>query len=375
MLYLDYAASGPMHPEALAAMLPLLTTSYGNPSGIHSASRIAKDHLETAREKVAGSLGATAREIVFTGGGTEANALAILGFAAAQERPGHIVTTAIEHPAVKQAALHLEKQGHTITFLKPDRFGRVESEQVAEAITDSTFLVTVMLANNEIGTVQPYREIALLCDERGIAFHCDAVQAIGKIQMDLADLPVTSLALSGHKFGGPKGVGALFVRRGHRLLPVIPGGGQEYNRRSGTQNVAGAVGMATALEIAVRELESNVADLEQLRDDLIRQVTAIDGAHLTGHPTARLPHIASFRIDGLDGESLVVFLDAKGVCASTGSACSSGTVQASPVLRACGFSEVEARGSLRLSVGVDLNLQDIARVGGLVVQAQMQESS
>lgn len=343
-------------------MLPLLTEDFGNPSGIHTISRIARDHLEGAREQVAKSLGADSREIVFTGGGTEANALGILGVAALRSDPGHVVTTMIEHPSVKQAALRLEKQGHQVTFLRPDRYGRVEVEQVEEALTDSTFLVTVMLGNNEIGTIQPYREIAELCEARGIAFHCDAIQAVGKVPIDLEELPLTTMSLSGHKFGGPKGVGALFVRRGHKLAPIIPGGGQESNRRSGTQNVPGAVGLSTALAVARRDYQTNHLHLLAMRDELLKLTESIAGMHLTGHPEMRLPHIASFRFDGLDGESLLTFLDSKGICASTGSACSSGTVQASPVLLACGYRESEARGSLRLSVGVHTRQDDVAAV-------------
>lgn len=360
-----------MHPEAVAAMLPLLTEHFGNPSGIHAVSRIARDFLEGAREQVAAALGAKPKEIIFTGGGTEANALGILGLAKIQPRSGHIVTTQIEHPAVKQACLSLQTQGHRVTFLKPDRFGQVQSVQVAEAITDDTFLVTVMLGNNEIGTIQPYREIADLCDARGVAFHCDAVQAVGKVPLDMGEVPFTSLALSGHKFSGPKGMGALFVRRGHRLSPVTPGGGQEWNLRSGTQNVAGAVGLGVAIEVAMGALESNVRHLAMLRDELIRQVESVPGAYLTGHPVDRLPHIASFRLDDVDGESLVVLLDAKGICASTGSACSSGTVQASAVLRACGFSEVEARGSLRFSVGPNSKFAELSDIGEILSSARL----
>lgn len=363
-----------MHPEAVAAMLPLLTEHFGNPSGIHVVSRIAKDYLEGAREQVAAAVGASPKEIVFTGGGTEANALGILGLARTNSRPGHIVTTQIEHPAVRKACLSLESEGHRLTFLKPDRFGQVQTEQVEEALAGDTFLVTVMLGNNEIGTIQPYKKIAEVCHARGVSFHCDAVQAVGKVPLDMDEVPFTSLALSGHKFGGPKGMGALFVRKGHRLSPLTPGGGQESNLRSGTPNVAGAVGLGRALEIANRDLESNVRRMLSLRDELIRQVCQLPNAHLTGHPTERLAHIASFRLEGSDGESLVLLLDRQGVCVSTGSACSSGTLQASPVLLACGFSEVEARGSLRLSLGVNLRDVDIENVGETIGRAVLAES-
>lgn len=358
-----------MHPEAVAAMLPLLTEHFGNPSGIHAVSRIARDYLEGAREQVAAALGAKPKEIIFTGGGTEANALGILGLAKQHSRPGHIITTQIEHPAVKQACLSLEAHGHRVTFLKPDRFGQVQTEQVAEALTPDTFLVTVMLGNNEIGTIQPYRQIAELCDAQGIAFHCDAVQAVGKVPLDMDDLPFSSLSLSGHKFGGPKGMGALFVRRGHRLSAMTPGGGQESNLRSGTQNVAGAVGLGTAIELAAKYLDDNVERLLALRNELLVHMAEIPGVFATGHPIDRLPHIASFCLNGVDGESLVVFLDSKGICASTGSACSSGVVQASPVLLACGLPEATARGSLRLSVGSDTELEALRNVVDTVREA------
>lgn len=359
VIYLDHAATTALLPEAVEAMMPLLTRDFGNPSGVHAASRIARDHLESAREEVAACLGADPHEIIFTGGGTEANALAILGLAELQASPAHLICSQIEHPAVRAAVALLEARGHEVTWLRPDHHGRIESTQVRDALTPQTFLVTLMLGNNEIGTLQPVGEISELCEEHGVAFHCDAVQAVGKVPLDLARLPLTSMALSGHKFGGPKGVGALFVRRGHRLAPLIPGGGQERKLRSGTQNVPGAVGLATALRLSTQNLIKNSAHLTALRDSAMELMLTLPGVHLTGHPTLRLPHIASFRVDQTDGESLVVYLDSKGICVSTGSACSSGTVQASPVLLACGLKEVEARGSLRLSVGLATTQTDI----------------
>lgn len=369
MVYLDYAASGPLLPEVLQAMLPVLTEHFGNPSGVHAYSRVARDYLESSREEVAASLGVSASEIVFTSGGTEANALAILGHASTRAEPGHIITTAIEHPSVTQAVANLKKTGHEVTVLMPDRTGLIGVETVGEAIRGSTFLVSMMLGSNEIGTLQPFQEVAELCDQRGIAYHCDGVQGVGKVPINLGEVPLSTLSLSAHKFGGPKGIGALFVRRGHSLKAITPGGGQEHKLRSGTQNVSGAVGLGRAISLAVAELATASPVLQKLRDYVISQLCQIPEVSLTGHASLRLPHIASFILEKVDGESLIVFLDARGICASTGSACSSGTLQASPTLLACGLTDVEARGSLRLSVGRETRLEDLLGIKEAVLDA------
>lgn len=369
MLYLDHSATTPMLPEVLEAMLPLMTQHFGNPSGIHSVSRVARDYLEVAREQVAECLHCSPKEVIFTSGGTEANSLAVLGLANRRTVPGHIVSTQIEHAAVREALSQLERRGHSVTYLRPDSDGLIAASDVAAELRSDTFLVTVMLANNEIGTLQPVNEIAQLCEGREIAFHTDAVQAAGKLPLLTDDMRPSTLAISAHKFGGPRGMGVLFARAGHQLEPVLPGGGQEFGRRSGTQNVAGAVGLARALSIAVEGLDANVRAMCEARNFLIRELTMLPNVVLTGHPTRRLPHIASFRIPDVDGQSLVVLLDRQGICASTGSACSSGTVQASAVLRACGLSETEARGSLRLSVAPSTPLSDLARVKEAVQSA------
>lgn len=359
MIYLDHAATTPVHPEALEAMIQVLRDDYGNPSGVHGISRIARDRLEDARERVATALGCSPREIVFTSGGTEANAIAILGIPSLRTGSRHIVTTAIEHPSVRNTVAELGQRGHQVTSLKPDEYGVVTAQQVAESISDQTALVSVMLGNNEIGTIQPYEQIAAVCEHRGIPFHCDAVQGVGKLPLALSSVPFTSAAISGHKFGAPKGIGVLYVRRGHKLNPLIPGGGQESGLRSGTQNVAAAVALAVALERAVRDLPHNVVKLRTLQQTLTSALTFLPGVQLTGHPELRLPHIASFILESAD-EEVCLDLAARGICASTGSACSAGTVQASPVLLACGYSDFQARRSIRLSVGKASNDADVA---------------
>jgi cysteine desulfurase len=353
-VYLDHAATAPLRREALEAMLPYLTEHFGNPSSIHAAGRRARLGLDEARETVAHLLGARPREIVFTAGGTEADNLAVKGVAwAGSARGRRIVTTAVEHKAVLHACSVLERFGFGVTYLPVDRYGMVDPDAVANAIDDHTTLVSVMYANNEVGTIQPIREIGSICRERRVLFHVDAVQAAGHLPLEVNELQVDLLSLAAHKVGGPKGVGALFVRHGTQLLPQQSGGSQERQRRAGTENVAGIVGFARALDLARADAEGErePTRLAKMRDALLQGVTAIPGAEPTGHPERRLPSIASFVIDGVEGGDLVAALDLEGIATSTGSACTTGSADPSHVLLAMGYAPEKAHGSLRLSVG------------------------
>jgi cysteine desulfurase len=357
-IYLDHAATTPLHPAVLDAMLPHLTEHYGNPSSIHARGRRARQALDEARESIARRLGATPREIVFTSGGSEADNLAIKGIAWAMSARGrHLITSSVEHHAVLHACQVLERSGFEITYLPVDRYGRVNPADVADAITDRTTLVSVMYANNEVGTVQPIAEIAALCRGAGVRFHTDAVQAAGHLPLDVDELGVDLLTLSAHKIYGPKGVGALYLRRGIALLPQVQGGSQERQRRAGTENVAGAAGLAAALELVARA-ESAVG---QLRDALVDGMTAIEGVTLTGHPSERLPGSASFLVERVDGGDLVAALDLEGIEVSTGSACTSGSTEPSHVLLAMGIEPHDAAGSLRMTLGAGTTQAQIER--------------
>jgi cysteine desulfurase len=353
-VYLDHAATTPMRPEVLDAMAPYLTEHFGNPSSIHGAGRRARLGLDEARETVARALGAKPREIVFTGGGTEADNLAIKGAAwAASARGRELVTSSVEHKAVLHSCAVMERFGFRVTYLPVDRYGRVDPADVASAIGEHTTVVSVMYANNEVGTVQRIAEIGTICRERGVLFHVDAVQAAAYLPLDVNTLQVDLLSLSAHKLNGPKGVGALFVRQGTAMLAQLSGGSQERQRRAGTENVAGIVGFARALELAqdpeTRDAEN--ARLAALRDDLIAGMTALPGVRLTGHPTERLPSNASFLLEGVEGGDLVAALDLEGIATSTGSACTTGSADPSHVLLSMGFPPEEAHGSLRLTLG------------------------
>jgi cysteine desulfurase len=354
-IYLDHAATTPLRPEVLEAMLPYLTDHWGNPSSIHASGRRARQGLDEARERVARILGAKPREIVFTSSGTEADNLAVKGAAwAASGRGRRLVTSSIEHKAVLHSCGVLERQGFQVTYLPVDRYGRVESADVAAAITDRTTLVSVMYANNEVGTIQPIAEIGAICRERRVLFHVDAVQAAGFLPLDVDRLGADLLSLGAHKLYGPRGAGALFVRQGTALLPQLSGGSQERQRRAGTENVAAIVGFARALEliqvdVGARDAEN--ARLAALRDGLIAGLTALPGVSLTGHPIERLPNSASFVIEGIEGGDLVAALDLEGIEASTGSACTTGAVDPSHVLLSVGIDPELAHGSLRLTAG------------------------
>ena len=361
VIYLDHSATTPTRPEVVARMLPYFGELFGNPSSIYTLGRKSLDAIDSAHEAVARALNCRPTEIVFTGGGSEADNLAIKGIAYAQRRRGdHIITTAIEHHAVLRTCERLEQEGYRVTYLPVDEYGRVTPEQVEAAITDQTALVTIMYANNEIGTVQPIAEIGRICRERRVPFHTDAVQAGGQIELDVAALQVDMLSLSAHKFYGPKGVGLLYVRQGTRVQPQTLGGSQERNRRAGTENVPGVVGAAYALELARSERERENARLQALRDQLIAGMLALPDVRLTGHPTERLPQHASFTVAGVEGESLLLNLDLVGIAASSGSACATGDIEPSHVLSAMGIPASAARGALRLTLGHSITEEDIA---------------
>lgn len=362
-VYMDHSATTPVDAAVLHEMLPYFSEQFGNPSSIYRLGRRSLDALDRAHESVAGALNCRPTEIVFTGGGSEADNLAIKGIAYSPRRRGkHIVTSAIEHHAVLRTCQQLEREGFEVTYLPVDANGLVAPAAVEAALRDDTALVTLMYANNEIGTIQPIAEIAVLCRARRVPFHTDAVQAGGLLDLDTRALGIDLLSLSAHKFHGPKGVGILYIRQGTRVQPQVLGGSQERNRRAGTENVAGAVGAAVALELARGESRRESARLLVLRDQLIAGVLRIPGSRLTGHPERRLPSLASFALAGVEGESLLLNLDLVGVAASSGSACNTGAAEPSHVLTAIGLSDDDARGHLRLSLGRTSTADDVVFV-------------
>jgi cysteine desulfurase len=352
-IYLDHAATSPLRREALDAMMPFLTDDWANASSPHGPGRRARHGLDDARERVAAALGAKPREIVFTSGGTEALNLAIKGVAWAGKARGHrIVISGVEHHAVTETAAHLERFGFEIVSVPVDRYGHVDPDAIDAAVGDRTILVAVMLANNEVGTIEPVAEIARRAHERrGCVVLCDAVQAAGWLPIDVEALGVDLLAIGAHKFEGPKGVGALYLRSGTHILAQQHGGTQERYRRAGTEDVAGIVGMAAALELAVDERVETVPRVRRLRDRLAAAVLAIADVELTGHPRDRLPNSLSILVRGADGSAVVTALDLAGVAASVGSACTSGSDEPSHVLAALGYPADEARGAVRLTLG------------------------
>ena len=362
-VYADHAATTAVTDTALAAMLPHFTRNYGNPSSLYRFAQEGKTHLEQARAQVAACLNARPEEIYFTSGGTEADNWALRGVAELMalkgKKTGHIITTAIEHHAILHTAQYLEKQGYEVTYLPVDGDGLVDPAAVEGAIRPDTILISVMAANNEIGTIQPIAEIGAIAKAHKVLFHTDAVQAVGHIPVDVEAWNVDLLSLSGHKFGGPKGIGALYMRKPLRLPALIQGGGQEKGRRSGTENVPGAAGMAAALKEAVDHLPEESARLAALRDKLIAGLSKLPYTRLTGHPAKRLPGTASFVFEGVEGEALLLHLDAKGICASSGSACSSASLDPSHVLLSIGLPHAIAHGSLRLSLGSDNTEADV----------------
>ena len=352
MIYADNAATTRLSQTALNAMLPYLTEGYGNPSSLHSVGQAAAEALQQAREDVAACLNASPREILFTSGGSEADNQAILSAARIGERKGkkHIISTAFEHHAVLHTLQKLQKQGFEIELLPVGSVGAVTAEQVRAAIREDTCLVTVMFANNEIGSILPIAEIGAVCREKGVLFHTDAVQAAGHLPIDVQAQNIDMLSLSAHKFHGPKGVGALYVKAGIPVTSLIEGGAQERGKRAGTENVPAIVGMAAALKEAVANLGENAKKMTALRDQLIAGLAKIPHSALNGDPVNRLPGNVNFCFEGIEGESLLLLLDAKGICASSGSACTSGSLDPSHVLLAIGRPHEVAHGSLRLSL-------------------------
>ena len=363
-VYADHAATTPVHEAARKAMLHCLEEDYGNPSSLHSVGQRAREILDQARAEVAQCLNAAPEEIYFTGGGSEADNQALLTGAMLGAKKGkkHLITTAFEHHAVLHTMKALEKQGFTVTYLDVHADGVVRLSDVAAAITDDTALVSVMMVNNEIGTIQPIQEIAKLCQDKGVLFHTDAVQAVGHIPVDVKALGVDMLSLAAHKFHGPKGVGALYCRKGIRPEILIQGGAQERGRRGGTENMPGIVGMAAALQEAVSNLNADMVYVTALRERLIEGLSQIPHSRLNGHRELRCPGTVNFCFEGIEGESLLLWLDAKGVAASSGSACTSGSLDPSHVLLALGLPHEIAHGSLRLSLGADNTEEEVAHI-------------
>ncbi len=361
-VYFDHSGTTPVHPEVAEEICRYLTMdNFGNPSSIHHYGRQIRIKVAEARGKVARALGADPGEIVFTSGGTESDNMAIHGAAITNKNRGnHIITSAVEHHAVLNTVKALGKEGFDITILPVDQYGMVSVDDVAAAITDRTILITIMHANNEVGTIMPVAEIGKLARERKIIFHVDAVQSFGKIPVNVDDLGVSLLSLSGHKIYGPKGIGALYIRKGTRWRQTLfHGGAQERLRRAGTENIPGIMGLARAAELAMENRDAESSRLQDLRDRIIRELTGIEGVRLTGHPVLRLPNHASFIFKYIEGESMLLSLDMKGIAASTGSACTSGSLEPSHVLLAMGIPTEEAHGSLRLTLGKDNTREDV----------------
>lgn len=357
-VYLDNAATARLSKAAFDAMIPYLTDKYGNPSSIYSIGQDGKKAIENARNKIADIIGALPEEIYFTGGGTESNNWAVKSAAELRKKKGrHIITTVIEHPSILNTVKYLGKNGFDVTYLGVDKYGQISLSDLTNAIRADTILITVMTANNEIGTIVPVSEIGNIAKANGVLFHTDAVQAVGHIPVNIRDMNVDLLSFSGHKFGGMKGVGVLYIKKGLRLPPLLHGGGQERNGRSGTENVAGIVSVAAALEDIVKHLPLN--KVSEMRDKLIRELLKIPKSHLTGDPINRLPGIASFVFEGIEGESMLLLLDMYGISASSGSACSSGSLDPSHVLMAVGLPHEIAHGSLRFSLSCDTTDHDI----------------
>ena len=360
-IYLDYSATTPMKKEILDEMMPYFSELYGNPSSIHSFGREAKKALDFARDRIAKAIGATSKEIFFTGGGSEADNWAIKGIAYANRQKGnHIITTKTEHHAVLHVCQYLEKNGFEVTYLDVDEYGMIDLNQLREAITDKTILITIMFVNNEIGTIQPIKEIGKVAKERGIYFHTDAVQALGNVSIDVKELGVDLMNFSSHKIYGPKGVGAIYIKKGVKLHPLIHGGAQERKKRAGTENISAIVGFGKAVELAVENLDGHIAHLSKLRHKLIKGIQEnIDYVKLNGHPTERHPGNVHVCFEFIEGESLLLSLDMVGIAGSSGSACTSGSLDPSHVLMAIGLTHEIAHGSLRLTVGDFTTEEDI----------------
>ena len=367
MIYLDHAATTPMRPEILDVMRTYFLERFGNPSSLHTYGLEARKAIEDAREQIAHSIGATPPEIVFTSGGTESDNMALRGvLRAGSGESDHIITSAIEHPAVLETCKFLERLGHEVTYVSVDVDGRINSSEVEEAIRDNTRLISIMHANNEIGSIQPIAEVGAIAASHGVYMHTDAVQSVGKIPVDVAALNVDMLSISSHKIYGPKGVGCLYVRKGTKLKPLIFGGGHERGLRSGTENVSGIIGFSEAMRLSIEDFADNVR-IQRLRDELIDAVLReIPYTRLNGGKERRLPNNANFSFSYIEGESLVLRLNAKGIAGSTGSACSSKKLEPSHVLLAIGLDPVDAHGSLRLTLGRDTTEADVQYVNDVL---------
>jgi cysteine desulfurase len=352
----------------MEAMLPYLSNRFGNPSSIYSIARESKKIIESARETVARALGAEPNEIYFTSGGTESDNWALKGVSFANRKKGdHVITSAIEHHAVLYPAQYLEKQGFRVTYLPVDATGLVDPGMLEDSITDKTILISIMTANNEIGTIEPVREIGSIARDHGIPFHTDAVQAVGHIPLSVKDDKIDLLSLSAHKIYGPKGMGVLYIRKGTKIDPLLHGGGQERNRRAGTENLAGIVGLATALDLALHTMKDEAERIRSLRDRLIHGLlNSVPNTRLNGHPTRRLPGNVNVSVEFVEGESMLLLLDGYGICASTGSACTSGSLEPSHVLMAIGLPHEIAHGSLRFTLGEGNTGEDVDRVQEVV---------
>ena len=362
-IYLDHAATTALDRRVLDTMMPYFTSEYGNASSIYTLGRHAMQAIDNAREQVAEIIHARPTEIAFVGCGSESDNLAIKGVAyAAQKKGNHLITSSIEHHAVLHTYQYLERFGFKATYLPVDEYGRIDPDDVGRAITEQTTLVSIMYANNEIGTIEPIAEIGRICRAKKVPFHVDAVQAGGALPLDVVSLNADLLSLSAHKFYGPKGMGILYARQGVRVLPQLQGGSQERGRRAGTENVAGIVGTATALRLVQEELPIVTPRIRALRDRLIEGILSISRSRLTGHPTDRLPNNASFSFEGVEGESILLSLDLLGIAASTGSACTSGSIDPSHVLVALGLPPEWSHGSLRLTLGKENTEQDVETV-------------
>ncbi len=364
IIYMDHAATTYVRPEVLEAMIPYHTGHFGNPSSIYGIARDAKKTVESARAQVAKALGALPEEIYFTSGGSESDNWAIKGIATANRKKGlHIITSSIEHHAVLNTCEFLEKEGFQVTYLPVDEFGLVNPDDLEKAITSETILISIMYANNEIGTIEPIGELGAIARKHHVYFHTDAVQAIGNVGIDVRSQNIDLLSLSAHKFYGPKGVGALYIRKGVKLANLIHGGGQEHGKRAGTENLAGIVGLGKAIDLAVADIPEHNVKLRAMRDRLLDGVLrTIPHAKLNGHPEKRLAGNFNVSFDFIEGESMLLWLDDEGICGSTGSACTSGSLSPSHVLLACGMPAESAHGSLRLTLGDENTADDVDRV-------------
>ena len=366
MIYLDNAASTQIHEDVLNSMLPYLKEQYGNPSSIHRYGRLAHKAIEKARKQIASLINAEPSEILLTSGGTESNNTALRGIAM-KNISGQIITSSIEHDAILEPCKKLEQNGFDVDYLPVNKFGMVDSSVLKSHISDKTILVSIMFGNNEVGTIQLISELSKTCNENNIPFHTDAVQAVGKIPLDVKKLGIDLLSISSHKLYGPKGIGALYIKNGIDIDPVILGGGQERGLRSGTENVANIVGFGKACEIAKNNLNENITQMKKLRDNLVEKVlNEIPEVILNGHPQSRLPNNAHFTFLGVNGEDLIIKLDEYGIAASTGSACSVNTQKASHVLQAMGFSLEQITGSLRLTIGIFNDQKEIDQTVGIL---------